>query len=320
MYSNFPPSAAHLRRLEALGPDVQVRVAASEDDAIRHAPGSDVILGHRYLWQALPYTTRLRWVQSTAAGLDHVVCPDLFRLRPLLTRNPVFAGVVARHAHTLAWAVIRRVPEAVRAQAEGAWRRPLPMLGEPSSALILGMGGIGCEIGRLLRRDGIHVLGVARRASPDARAACDELVTTAEWRHRLSEMDLCFLALPLNPQTRDMLDEEALNALPPHAVVVNVGRGATMDITALCRSLDAGKLGGAALDVMEPVPPPDDPVWRTPGLLVTPKVASYHPTMQDELEAFIEGQVHLYLQGGAPEHSVDLEELPRTHGAAMEAE
>jgi len=153
----------------------------------------------------------------------------------------------------------------------------------------------------ILRQNGMTVLGVTRKNSPDADAVCDELFCdNNSWLEHLHRADLCFITLPLTNNTNRLFDATILRALPQHAVLVNVGRGGVIDTDALVSILQEGHLGGAALDVVEPVPSsPSDPVWSAPRLLITPKVASFHPKHQEKLEAFIESQVKRYLNGEA---------------------
>jgi phosphoglycerate dehydrogenase-like enzyme len=309
MYSNEPPTQEHVRRLEALREDVLVVVADSEDTAVRHAADASVILGHRYLWQTLPHTRYLKWVQSTAAGIYHLMTPELLRIGPILTRCPIFSSMVATHAFTLALATLRRIPEAVVAQQRGEWvRPPFDMLPIPRTAMVLGVGSVGSALARILRQHGLTVLGVARDPSPEAEDVCDELLGPSNWRHHLHRADLCFISLPLTSSTAKLVDEAVLRALPKHAVLVNVARGGIVDTDALVTLLAEGHLGGAALDVIAPMPQsPADPVWTTPRLLITPKVSVFHPERQSELEAFIESQVKRYLAGERLLHIVDIE-------------
>jgi phosphoglycerate dehydrogenase-like enzyme len=316
MYSNDPPSKEHIRRIEALSSDVRVVVADSEATAARHAPEAEVILGHRYLWQSLPHTQCLKWVQSTAGGVAHLITPEMLRIRPKLTRCAIFADVIALHALALALSMLRRIPEAVEAQRRGEWTRvPLSMLPLPQTAMVLGIGCVGACLARLLRQHGLRVLGVARTQSPEAEAVCDELLDPTNWRQHLHRADLCFVALPLNSSTENLFDRTTLEALPRHAVLVNIGRGAIVDTCALAELLRAGHLGGAALDVLDPIPEsPHDPLWSTPRLLITPKVAVFHPDRQSELEAFVEGQVKRYLDGAELLYPVDVNALARDLG------
>jgi phosphoglycerate dehydrogenase-like enzyme len=297
MYSNGRPSLAHIERLNGLREDVSVVVADSEEIAIEHAADTDIILGHRYLRQTLPHVRRLKWVQSTAAGPHHILSSDLRRVNPIITRCTAFSDVIAWHAFTLALAIVRRIPEAVKAQQQGIWHSPFDMLPFPKTAMVLGVGCIGRELATILHRNGLTVLGVTNKYSPEADAVCDELLCdNNNWREHLHRVDLCFITLPLTKNTSRLFDETTLRALPQHAVLVNVGRGGIVDTDALVSILQEGHLGGAALDVIDPVPSSSsDPVWVVPRLLITPKVAVFHPEHQKKLEAFIENQVRRYL-------------------------
>lgn len=310
MYSNQPPSQAHVRRLMALTEDIQVVIADSETMAIRHAPDTEVILGHRYLHQTLPHTQCLKWIQSTAAGVQHLLSSDLVRISPILTRCPIFSEIVALHAFTLALATLRRIPDAVAAQLRAEWSRPFDMLPLPQTAMILGMGFIGRAIAAILCKQGITILGVDKNPSPTTKTACDELLDSTNWREHLHRADLCFIALPLTRNTSNLFDEDALKALPCHAVLVDVSRGGIVDTNALVRQLKSGHLGGAALDVIDPIPEDHaDPIWTTPRLLITPKVSVFYPGRQSKLEEYMEIQVKRYLDGKELLHKVDINRL-----------
>lgn len=311
MYSNVKPSQAHVDRLKGLREDVAVVVADSEDTAIRHAVDSDIFLGHRYLRQTLPHVRRLKWIQSTAAGPHHLLSADLCRVNPLLTRCTAFSDTVAWHAFTLALSMVRCIPEAVKAQQQGVWApASLHMLPSPQTAMVLGVGCIGRELAMILRRNGLTVLGVTRKHSPEADAACDELFCADNnWREHLRRVDLCFITLPLTDNTYHLFDETVLRALPQHAVLINVGRGGVVDTDALISILREGRLGGAALDVIDPIPSSTDAIWTAPRLLITPKVAVFHPEYQRKLETFIENQVKRYLNGETLMDMMTLDDL-----------
>ena len=299
MYSPSPPSTAHVERLRALSPDLTVAVATSEADALAHAPTAEVILGHRYLRQVLPHAPRLRWVQSTSGDTDALPEAALAARGVVLTRFTGGASIVARHGLALAWALTRGVPALVYHQQAGRWEKALPLLPAPSRALILGTGAIGQALGRRLRADDVHVTGVKRRVDGPI-PGFDALLNRSAWHRALPTTDWCFLALPNVPGTRAMVDEPALRALPPHAVVVNVGRGETLNTAALMRVLNDGHLGGAALDVvphaLDPLPP-DHSLWTTPRLLLSPHVAGHDPDRHAFVEPFVEAQVARYLAG-----------------------
>jgi phosphoglycerate dehydrogenase-like enzyme len=304
MYSNFVPSAEHLRRLEELAGSGRVAIATDEESARMHAPSTEIVLGHRYLRQLLPHAPGLRWVQTTAAGVDQLPWQELERRGILLTRNPLNSLAIAHHAVASAWALLRRLPQALQAQAEGRWAAPLAMLPLPRTALVLGLGAIGTQVARLLRGLGLRVRGTARHGTDRQRQDCDEYLTVEEWRNALGDTDILVLALPLDATTRGCIGVRELASLPRHAVLVNVAREGLVDRPALIDALRSNRLGGAALDVLDPVPLPDDPLWTMPNLLITPKVSAYHPEMQAQFETLAEAQVRRYLSGDALEFVV----------------
>ncbi len=314
MYGLFAPSPGHLARLRAAG-DV-VAVADSEEAAIAAAPDAEIILGHRYLRQCLPFAPRLRWVQSTAGGVGHLPLAELRAGGVRLSRDAISAPAIARHALALAWALQRGLPAAFAAQAEGRWAPPAEWAPAPREAMVFGVGEIGRTIAGLVRRDGLRVTGVRRARGAIAPPEFDAVVGADEGEAALGRADWCFLALPATRETHGWFDARRLALLPPHACLVNVGRGDCVVTGDLCRLLAAGHLAGAALDVMAPKPAgPDDPVWRTPRLLVTPHVASHRAERADETERLAEAQIERLKAGLDPLHLVDLDRLIAEGGA-----
>lgn len=297
MYSNYAPSADHVRRLQDLAGRGRVAVASTEADALKHAASTQIVLGHRYLRQLLPHAPDLRWVQTTAAGYDQLPWQELGQRGIVLTRNPLNALSIAHHAISLAWALLRRLPTAMQAQTRGVWVSPPAMLPLPRTALVLGLGAIGSRAAKLLQGLGLRVRGSDKSPITSGQQACDEFVDANRWRDALPNTDILVLALPLDDTTRSCIGERELALLPKHAIVINVARAGLVDLPALLDALRAGRIGGAALDVLDQVPAPDDPLWTTPNLLITPKVAAYHPGMREEFEAFAEAQTRRYLSG-----------------------
>jgi phosphoglycerate dehydrogenase-like enzyme len=303
-YSNYTPSAGHIERLKSLVGRDNVVVAASEQHALELAPTLDVLLGHRYLRQMLPLAPKLRWVQTTAGGYDQLPFEQIKARGITLTRNTLNSEAIAHHALALTLALTRRLPYAFAAQQNGLWAKPWDMPPLPRTALVLGLGAIGSHIARLLRGMGLYVRGATRQPRPEQRAICDECLNMAEWRDALAVSDILVLALPLNAETEHCIGADELAMLPAHAVLINVARGGLVDEKALIRALSNAQIGGAALDHLDQPWAPEDPVWHTPNLIVTPKVSAYHPAMQPAFEAFAETQVSRYLHHEQLQHQV----------------
>ena len=299
MYSLAPPSQEHLERLRALDPGLDVVVATDEEHALNSVVEAEVILGHRYLRQCLPFAKHLQWVQSSAGSVDRLPLDELAKHGITLTRSTIDSSTVAAHAVALAWSVSRGVPQAFLQQQQDEWNKNLTLAPMPAKAMVIGLGTVGIAIAERLQAQGISVLCVKRQKPPkEAASPCEQILTGGAWRERLAEVDWCILALTHTPDTVRIFDEAALRALPPHAILVNVGRGETLDTDALMQVLDEGHLAGVALDVFEGEPlPSGHPLWHAPRTLITPHIASHRPGRNEGVERFFEEQLSRYLSG-----------------------
>lgn len=310
MYSTHEPTPHHIERLAAFSPSIEVTVARNEQMAIENAKDANIILGHRYLRQCLPYTQQLRWVQTTAGGVNQLPCLELAHQNVCLTRSTLSSPMIARHAVTLAWALTRCLPQCWQQQSLGIWSQPLSWLPMPRRAIIFGTGSIGRCLAQILSQDGIEVTGVKRQVGDETIPGFSHLFDTMTGLDALPEMDWCFLALPYTRETENLFNELVMCRLPSHAVIVNVGRGETLVTSDLCRILCDGHLGGAALDVIAPKPEAkEDPVWRVPRLLITPYVASHCQERSGEIERFCEEQLGRFLTGQPLVNMVDIDSL-----------
>ncbi|MGY1683294.1 phosphoglycerate dehydrogenase [Geodermatophilus sp. SYSU D01176] len=237
---------------------------------------------------------RLRWIQTLAAGPD-VVLGAGFPDDVLVTSGVgLHDRPVTEHALALVLALLRRLPAAIAAQAEHRWAGELGGLQplHPDGAvttlldarvLVWGFGNIGQNLAPLLQALGAQVRGVGRSAGERSGFP---VVAEDRLEAELGQTDVLVMILPATEATTHALDAARLAALPRHALVVNVGRGTTVDETALVAALTEGRIAGAALDVTEVEPlPADSPVWDAPNLLLTPHAAGGRPVGADDLVA-----------------------------------
>lgn len=305
MYGLFEPSAGHLGRLRRIAPSLGIVAVGSEEEAVGMAPEAEVMLGHRYLRQCLPHATRLRWVQSTATGLDRLPLDELREKGVCVTNAPIFHDVIARHALTLGLAVARGLYPAspvMRGVKPDPARDLSPL---PRTAMVLGLGRVGRSVAILLDAIGVEVIGVRRHPHRSGPPVPGRIVGAGDWRRFLPETDWLVMALPFSAETARLVDEGAIRDLPAHAVVVNVGRGETLDTPCLIAALRQGRLGGAGLDVIsvessEAV----RAMSSVPRLLVTPHMAAHHPGHQDGIERLAEEQMTRYVRGMPLDHCV----------------
>ena len=237
---------------------------------------------------------KLRWVQSLAAGTDDVLAAGFAPDVVVTSGRGLHDLPVAEHTLTLALALLRHVPDLVRAQQEHRWaaelggRQPLHPVGAVRTLLdarvtIWGFGSIAAHLAPVLASLGARVTGIATAAG--VRHGFPVLTEHAV-AQVLPSTDLLIGLLPATDSTRHAIGAEALALLPPHALLVNVGRGATLDETALLAAVRAGALAGAALDVFEIEPlPADSPLWGEPRVLISPHAAGGRPVGAAELVA-----------------------------------
>jgi phosphoglycerate dehydrogenase-like enzyme len=225
-------------------------------------------------------TPTLRWVQTFSAGTDMAPYQAMLARGLLLTNSAgASAPAVAQTAVTGLMALARGFPRIMAAQARRAWE-PLYAGAEPrevagQTALILGTGPIGQEIGRLLRAFGLRTIGVRRDVTAGLPPGFDAVAAFAALPDLLPETDWLVLACPLTEVTRGIIDARAFALMPPGRHLINVARGGVVEETALLAALEGGQLAGAFLDVfaMEPLPA-ESPFWALPNVIVSPHSAA----------------------------------------------
>lgn len=255
----------------------------------------------------LPRAPRLRWIQSISAGVEDLASPALATHGVVLTNAAgVYDPGLAESVLGFLLTFSARILEDARLEP-GAWPTDGIRLLRGTTALVVGAGSIGSEVGRLLNAAGLRVRGVARTPrSSDATFA--SIVGPEELLAALAEADHVVNVLPITDTTRGMFDAGAFRAMRRHAVFVNIGRGATVDEPALIDALRAGRIAGAALDVFAEEPlPVESPLWRMPNVLVSPHRAGDHEGWQADVVALFVDNLRRFVAGVPLRNVVDVE-------------
>ena len=157
---------------------------------------------------------------------------------------------------------------------------------EGSRVLVIGLGDIGTAFAQKMKGLGCRTVGIKRREARKPEGV-DDLYTLERLERQLPLADIVALCLPGNQDTRHMLNEERIGMLKKNAVVLNVGRGMTLDTEALTRALKEGRIAGACLDVTDPEPlPSDHPLWDMENVILTPHVSGGF-TLPETLEKIL---------------------------------
>ncbi len=257
--------------LEPRLPDwVDAHWYANKDEAFALAPSAEIgwfdMHSKDDMAEVFRRAVKLRWLNSIYAGVE------AFPLELLATRGVVLtngAGInavpIAEYVLMMILAHAKGYREVVRAQERREWLRDSPgkreLLG--SEVLILGYGAIGQEVETRLAGFGAKVTKVRRTPGPGT-------IGPEQWRGELGQFDWIVLAVPATPDTFHMIGAAELAAMKSDAVIVNIARGSVIDQDALVTALEAGRIGGALLDVTSPEPLPEDhPLWTLDNAQVT---------------------------------------------------
>jgi len=255
-------------------PGLTVTGSQSTADLPPELDGCNLILGEpARVAPMLHRLPRLRWIQSTFAGVDALCGPDLPHDYLLTGVKDVFGPLMSEYVFGHILVLERRMAETLADQQAKAWV-PRPYRG--LQGLTLGLAGLG-SIGRHIARTGEHMgmTVVAYKRTPDPAPAVRRIYWGNQLPQFLGSLDFLVLTLPRTPDTTHFINARTLAMMKPSAVLINVGRGNAIAEADLARALKTGVIGGAVLDVFTEEPlPPTSPLWNLPNTIITPHNAA----------------------------------------------
>jgi phosphoglycerate dehydrogenase-like enzyme len=296
-----PPDFRPLELLRREAPDVELTIGTDVETLRTGASRADaVVLAPRYgslltdLWLDLG---NVRWIHSLGAGVDTFPFDLLGRTEIVVTNS---RGLYADALGELALAAMLWFAKDLRRMSRNQERRvwePFTVERlEGQTVGIIGYGAVGAAVGRRATALGMNVLAIRRR-----QELGDPTIDDA-----IAESDYVVLSAPLTPQTYRLLSRERIAAMKEHAVLINIGRGATVDEEALVDALRAHRIRGAALDVFESEPlPPDHPLWTLDNVLISPHTADRTADSHARAMQFFLENLRRFRGGDSLENVVD---------------
>lgn len=260
---------------------------------------------------------RLRWVQTHWAGVDKTINAPIFTSGDVIltTGAGIHAVNIGEYTLMMMLALAHKLPLAFRMMQAGAWSDDraafMPMELRGATLGLIGYGQIGREIARLAQAFGMQVLALRRRRAPEEEQRSEGVVFVGrdQLPALLAQSDFVVVATPLTPETQRMLDASALRHMKPTAFLINVGRGAVVDESALAAAIAEGRIAGAALDVFEQEPlPADSPLWRLAAegrVILTPHIAGQTPRYEARAAALFAENLRRFISGRALINQVD---------------
>jgi glyoxylate/hydroxypyruvate reductase A len=283
---------AYADRVRGHLPRVKILVGRSPEEAEAQIEAIDTLLCWRFPTPLLAKARRLKWVQSTGAGIEDLVGAPL-PLGCQLTRvEGLFSTYISEYTFGHMLAHTQQLRTVYANEAERAWR-PFQVGKLAGKRLgIAGLGSIGLAIARMGKAFGMEVWALVR--DPRQADGVDRLFLPSEAPGFTRNVDYLVSTLPHTAETTGLIDPLGMK---PGALLINVGRGATIDEQAILRAVREGRIQ-AVLDVFAQEPlPADHPFWSTPGITVTPHISG--PSVPDEVADYFVANYALY-QAGKP--------------------
>ena len=227
-------------------------------------------------------TRNLRWVHAPSAAVHQFLFAELVNSDVVVTNSrEVHGPVVAEHVLALIFALAKKIPQAVVLQQKHIWGqeaiwkdgpRPREIAGETLG--LIGLGSIGRRVAQMASALGMRVIAVREHVEKGSPEGAEAVFPPSALDEVLKQSDYVVLAAPLIAATQGLISADRLAVMKPDACLINVGRGAQVDESALVESLRARRIAGAALDVFEREPlQGDSPLWGVENLLITPHTA-----------------------------------------------
>lgn len=238
------------------------------------ASRANIILGN-VPPQILRFCTNLEWLQLSSSGADEYLEPGILPSNVKLTNATGAYGLaVSEHMLAMVFALLKKLPLYRDHQNEGKWQDEGKVKSVyNSTTLIVGLGDLGNEFARRMNMLGSHVIGI-KRLQTERPDYIDELYTMDALDEVLPTADIVALCLPSTKATYHLFDKKRLYSMKQDSILINAGRGTSIDTDALAEVLECGYLGGAGLDVTDPEPLPEDhKLWKLKNALITPHTA-----------------------------------------------
>lgn len=281
----FPVEERHRSRMKEAAPHCTF-VEASQDTIPEKIFEADVFVGHAKVpvnWDAVVAAGKLKFIQSSAAGLDHCLAPSVIQSPiTVCSASGLFANQVAEQTLALLLGLLRGLPIFYRQwQHKEFIRRPTDDL-HGKRIGIVGLGGNGRRLVEVLAPYTKDIRATDYFPENKPPQVSELLPHTA--LHDLARWsEILILTLPLNASTRGCVDSSVFSVMPRGSYLINVARGSCVNEPHLCDALANGHLAGAGLDVTDVEPlPPNSPLWDFPNVLITPHVGAQAKRRTDD--------------------------------------
>lgn len=307
--SPFPSLDPVRKALEPLAPELRMAKSSSPEDILAVAKDADAIIVcyAKLSGDLLRQLDKCKVIGRTGLGVDNIDLQAAAAKGITVTYVPDYCiAEVSDHTMAMLLALARKIPFANRLVQQGRWEMPavVPIRRLAGQVLgLLGFGNIPRAVAPKAKAFGLTVIAYDPYAKPEVFEAAG--VESVSFDDLLARADFISVHAPLTPETRHLLGADAFAKVKPGVLVVNTARGPLIDETALVAALDSGRVGGAALDVVENEPlAKDSPLLGRDNVVITPHTAFYSVEALEELQSKAATDVARVLSGQPPIYPV----------------
>lgn len=285
----------------------------SDAELAREIEDAEVLFGSQLSRAALARARRLRWVQSSAAGIRALLFPEFVRTDIRLSNTKgLQSPFIAEHVMALALALARKLQVSIRRQAQHVWAQKEISADPPSRALggsvmgIVGLGDIGSRLARLAAGFDMRVVAVRRRPELPKPEYVDRVFGADQLADLLAVSDVVAITAAHTDATRGLIGSRELGWMKRDAVLINVARGKIVNEEDLAAALEAGTIAGAGLDVFREEPlDPASPLWDLPSVIITPHTSGFNSEYWPNLINFFSENMRRFERGDPLTNVVD---------------
>lgn len=306
------PTAEVLGMLDQLSEHVSLTIG-NQPEVFEQAAASATVMVTRMarmstvqaVWKLAP---NLQWVHSLAAGVNNLMFPELVESAvPLTNSSGVFSRSLAEFTIGAAMFFAKDFRRMLQQQQEGRWQEFDVEELHGKTMGIIGYGSIGRAVAARARDFGMSVIAVRRRPELAANdALLDRVFPNSAMSELMAASDYVTVATPLTAETRGLIGKAELRAMKSTAVLINIGRGPTIQEGPLIRALEERWIRGAALDVFDKEPlPAGHPFYRLENVLLSPHSADHTPGWEQASMRFFLGNFERFRKGEPLQNVVD---------------
>lgn len=304
------PAGGFLKPLERLPKETRVIVIRDRARLMEAAPQADVIFNADFrdptlLFDAFAQATRVRWVHNLAAGVDRILSREIVESTvPLTNSRGIFRRALGEWTVAAMLFFAYDLRRALHSQTSGIWDRFEHEELHGKTLGIIGYGEIGRSVAEHAKPFGMRILALRRNPASDALA--EAVYPPSQIDEMMERCDYISVTAPLTAQTRGMVGAHQIALMKPSAVIINVGRGPVIDEAALIAALKSNRIRGAALDVFDVEPLPEEhPFYQLENVMMSAHGADNLPDSRERAVEFFVENFKRFLNNEALQNVVD---------------